>query len=281
NGSAAVGSVDYWLNKFEEDYFAKRARTPKSETTWKDYSRIFKKLDRAADLNEDSLMKVVLSTPPDSRTRQKACIYLKSLAQFAKIDFDPSDYKGNYSPESVELRDIPSDAEIQQWRERIPNSHGWQYAFGLMAAYGLRNYEIFHIDFDSIKTAPGHLRIVESKRNKKSERIIWCLYPEWWEQWELGNISQPFPQVTGKTNSDLGDRVLKAFLRYGFSRPYNLRHAWAIRAINFIPLEMAARMMDHSVRVHSQIYQRWLNQEHYQKMYEIMMSRSDRPLPPQ
>ncbi|MGL6340995.1 MAG: hypothetical protein ACRC80_17880, partial [Waterburya sp.] len=81
-------------------------------------------------------------------------------------------------------------------------------------------------------------------------RLIWCLYPEWWEMWNLGDIDQPFPQVSGKTNSDLGDRVNKAFKRYGFSHPYNLRHAWAIRAIGFIPVELAAPMMDHSVLEH-------------------------------
>ena len=274
-----IGSCDYWVAKFEENYFDKRERNSKSETTWKDYQKIFNKFPDGAKLNTQTLNQLVLSTKPDTRNRQKACTYTKALAKFAGIDFDPTDYSGSYSPESVELRDIPSDIEIQQWRDRIPNK-AWQYAFGLMAAYGLRNYELFHIDLESIKKSPGHLRILESKKNKKTERYIWCLYPEWHEVWQLGDINQPFPQITGKNNSALGDRVNKAFKRYGFNKPYNLRHAWAIRAINFIPVELAARMMDHSVEVHTRTYQRWINQEHYDRMYRLMMSRQDTPKPP-
>lgn len=279
-GNTRFNTVEHWVAKFEKDYFNRRERNSKSESTFKDYQKIFKKFDKGAPLNTDTLMAVVLSTSPDTRTRKKACIYLKALAEFADIDFDPSRFAGNYSADSVELRNIPTDKEIQEWYDRIPKAHGWKYAFGLMAAYGLRNYELFYIDFDSLKQSPGHLRIVESKRNKKIERLIWCLYPEWWEMWDLGNIKQPFPTVTGKTNSDLGDRVLKAFKRYGFSKPYNLRHAWAIRAINFVPVEMAAKMMDHSVIIHTKTYQRWINNEHYEKIYQQAINRVDRPLPP-
>ena len=275
-----INTVTYWLARFEEDYFSKRQRNSKTETTWSDYQKIFRKLPPEAKLNEQTLLETILSTTPDTRTRKKACTYLKALAKLAGIVIDFSEYSGSYSPSAVNPRDIPTDAEIQQWRDRIPNSRGWQYAFGLIAAYGLRNYELFYADLESIAKSPGHLRIRESKINAESERIIWCLYPEWWKKWELGNINQPFPKITGKNNSELGNRVTQALGRYGFNKPYNLRHAWAIRAINFIPVEIAARMMDHDLSVHTRIYQRWINQNHYEKMYEIMMNRNDRPLPP-
>ncbi|GAP95019.1 hypothetical protein NIES2104_15390 [Leptolyngbya sp. NIES-2104] len=38
------------------------------------------------------------------------------------------------------------------------------------------------------------------------------------------------PQVTGKSNSALGGRVPNAFKRYGFHKPYYLRHCWAVRS---------------------------------------------------
>lgn len=243
NSNRVTGSIESWIDKFEQDYFNKRERNSKTETTWKDYLKIFKKLSQHQKLTAEELKLAVLQTEPDTRTRQKACTYLKALAKFAAIDFDPSDYAGNYSAESLELRDIPSDPRIAEMRSSISNS-SWRFAFGLMAAYGLRNYELFHCDLDSIKKSPGHLKIFESKRNKKRERNIWCLYPEWWEQWELGNDNNYLPNVSGKTNSDLGDRVNKAFKRYGICKPYNLRHAWAIRSIGFIPVELAAPMMD-------------------------------------
>ncbi len=201
--SAPIGSAGYWIDKFYEDYFNKRDRNPKTETTWKDYCKVFNKFNPERVLDQNHLLDVILATKPDTRSRKRACTYTKKLALFASINFNPSEYKGNYSADSVDIRDIPSDFEIQQWRDKMPTEYGLKYAFGLMAAYGLRNYELFHIDLESIKKPPGHLRIVESKRNKKTERLIWCLYPEWYEAWELGNIEQVFPHYTGKTNSDL------------------------------------------------------------------------------
>jgi hypothetical protein len=73
----AIGSVEYWLEKFEEDYFNKRQRNSKSETTFQDYQKIFSKLPDGENLNQETLLKVVLSTEPDTRTRKKACTYLK------------------------------------------------------------------------------------------------------------------------------------------------------------------------------------------------------------
>ena len=180
----SIGSVEYWLTKFEEDYFNKRERNHKSETTWKDYQKIFNKLNPKDKLTNESLLAVILSTKPNTRTRQKTCTYLKALAKFAQLGFNPTEYSGNYSPESVELRNIPTDKEIMLYRDRIPSNRGWKYAFSLMAAYGLRNHELFYVDLDSLKNSPGHLRIIESKRGKKRERLIWCLYPEWWHMWQ-------------------------------------------------------------------------------------------------
>jgi hypothetical protein len=43
-------------------------------------------------------------------------------------------------------------------------------------------------------------------------------------------------------------------------KPYDLRHAWAIRAhILGIPIKAAADNLGHSVQVHTQTYQRWFS----------------------
>ena len=108
----AVGSVDYWIGKFKEDYFNKRERNRKTESTWADYQKIFKKLPQGATLDRSTLLKVVLSTKPETRTRQKTCIFLNGLAKFAGLECDLSEYAGHYSSESLELRDIPSDKTL-------------------------------------------------------------------------------------------------------------------------------------------------------------------------
>ena len=280
NKGQAINSAGFWIDKFEEDYFSKRERNPKTETTWKDYCKVFNKFDKEKKLTTESLLAVVKNCPPDTRSRVRACTYTKKLAAFAGIDFDPIEYRGNYSADSVDIRDIPSDRDIQEWRDKMPSKYGLRYAFGLMAAYGLRPYELFYIDLESIKKSPGHLRIIESKRNKKTERFIWCLYPEWYELWDLGNIEQPFPNYSGKTNSDLGNRIGDALRRHGFCKAYNLRHAWAIRSISFLPIELAAPMMDHDIAVHRKTYHRFLKQSDYDRFYKMMMDRPDRPKPP-
>ncbi|NEQ27482.1 MAG: tyrosine-type recombinase/integrase [Microcoleus sp. SIO2G3] len=109
---------------------------------------------------------------------------------------------------------------------------------------------------------------------------VYPLYPEWAKDWELQNMQ--IPNCNGRNNSDLGNRVTKAFKRYGvpFS-PYDLRHGWAIRSLEFgMPIELAAQQMGHSIGVHTQTYHRWISEEVHQRAYEVMLLRSERPMPP-
>ena len=269
-------TVVYWLELFERDYFNRRERNQKSETTWKvEYESMFKRLPESEKLSDRILLDLVFSTKPDTRQRKRAVMVGSALAKFAGIDIDLTPYQGTYNSSKTVRRDIPTDKQIAAWYEQLLNPH-WQFVYGLMAAYGLRNHEVFNLDLDSLQKPPGHLIVLDGKTGA---RKVWCLYPEWWEKWRLYEIEQ-LPELKGKNNRDLGGRVTRAFKRYGLTQPYNLRHAWAIRAINFMPVEMAARQMGHSVDLHCKTYQRWISESHEQKMYEIMMSRSDRPLAP-
>ncbi|MEO1765410.1 MAG: site-specific integrase, partial [Cyanobacteria bacterium J06629_18] len=63
-------------------------------------------------------------------------------------------------------------------------------------------------------------------------------------------------QITGLTQ-----RVSWWFRKIGLEfKPYDLRHAWAIRAhILGVPIKAAADNLGHSVQVHTQTYQRWFS----------------------
>ena len=50
--------------------------------------------------------------------------------------------------------------------------------------------------------------------------------------------------------------------------------------MGFMPDSMAARMMAHTTEVHNQTYKRWIDADREDKFYQILMSRSDRPMPP-
>jgi len=59
----------------------------------------------------------------------------------------------------------------------------------------------------------------------------------------------------------LTQRVSWWFRKIGLDfKPYDLRHAWAIRAhILGIPIKAAADNLGHSVQVHTMTYQRWFS----------------------
>ncbi|MBW4516043.1 MAG: site-specific integrase [Timaviella obliquedivisa GSE-PSE-MK23-08B] len=274
-------TVSSWVERFETDYFNRRSRTPKSETTWRtDYRQPFSQLPSDALLTAETLRQSILETEPDTRNRQRRCMALGLLAKFAGLELNATALRGDYSPKRVSPRDLPTDAEISQWRDRIPNLR-WQYAFGLMACYGLRNHELFHIDLEKLKTNPV-LSLIDDKDGggKTGARRVWACYPEWWDKWQLWNVDL-LPQVTGKTNSDLGSRVTIALKRYGFYKPYNLRHAWAVRTLEFdIPVELAAQQMGHSLKVHDESYHAWISDDVHQRAFDRAMQRPDRPLAP-
>ncbi|MDJ0681776.1 MAG: hypothetical protein QNJ18_18195 [Xenococcaceae cyanobacterium MO_167.B52] len=273
--SQSLESIEYWVDKLEEDYFNRKDRNDRTSHTWEtDYLAMFKRLPQSEKLSDLVLLDLIFDTKPNSRQRKRACIAASALAKFAGIDLDVSAYRGSYDPSP---RNIPSDQEIAIAYETI-NNKSWQYVYALMATYGLSNHEVFYADLNSIKKAPGHLK-VSYRKGKTETRIIWALYPEWWEQWRLYDM-QTLPDVSGKNNQALGSRVTRAFSRYKLTQPYNLRHAWAIRAIDFIPIELAARMMGHSLDVHYKTYQRWITEAHQEKMYKLMIDRTDRPKPP-
>ncbi|UBF28306.1 hypothetical protein K9N68_10740 [Kovacikia minuta CCNUW1] len=141
-----ANTVADWWNKFEADYFTRRQRTPKSETTWrKDYQQVFSALPPDEPLTVQLLMTAITATKPDTKTRQRFVMVCSSLARFAELEANFKGLRGNYSSKSVSPRDLPEDRVIADWREKIPNPL-WQRAYGLMATYGLRPHEVFHLD---------------------------------------------------------------------------------------------------------------------------------------
>ncbi len=264
-----------WVEKFEADYFTRRRRNPQSETTWKsDYLKVFSQLPSDQALTPELLKEAIAGTAPDTRTRRRFVQTLSRLATFAGIETDLKPLIGNYSPSKVSPRDVPADRLVAEVREALKDGP-WKWAYGMLAVYGLRNHELFSLDVSRFPV----IQVVDG--TKTGARRIWPIYPEWAEQWQLNQVS--VPNCTGKTNSDLGNRVTHAFKRLKIPfNPYDLRHAWAIRSITFgLPTELAAAQMGHSLQVHNSIYHAWITDEVHQRHFEILMQRSDRPQPPE
>jgi hypothetical protein len=276
-------TVSDWIERYETEYFNRRSRNPKSITTWRtDYRQPFAQLPADEPITAEMLRQSILETEPDTRNRQRRCMALGQLAKFAGIDLDAKALRGKYSPKRVNPRDIPSDKEISEWRDLIYAEHeAWGWAFGMMACYGLRNHELFYLDLDRLRHN-AVLNMIEHPNGNTSKtgvRRVWACYPEWYDKWHLWDVK--LPSVTGKTNSDLGHRVTNQLKRYGFFKPYNLRHRWAVRTIEFgIAPELAAIQMGHSYQIHSDVYHHWIGDEVHQRAFDIAMQRNDRPLPP-
>ncbi len=251
-----------WLAKFEQS-----KRDTVCSTTWKtDYQRPFGCLPADEPITSQVLLSAIALTTPNTRQRRRFCLAFRQLAQFVGLDIDVSDLMGNYSPTRVQPRNLPTDEEIAICFDQIKNPQ-WQWVYGVIAAYGLRDHEAFYLDMSKFPIA----QVLEGKTGY---RQCWPLRPEWAEQWNLADTKRPL--VTGECHADFGARVCKFFARslVGF-RSYDLRHAWAIRAVRLgLEPSLAAKQMGHSLNVHSKTYHLALNEREQQQAYDLLLARS-------
>jgi hypothetical protein len=267
-------TIGHWIDRLEIEYFSEKPETATSRETWKnDYLQALKKLPPERPLTAEVLKRALLdSTEPDTRTRRRYALAYAKLADLAGLSHGLREMVGNYSARAVSPRSLPDDRTIAAVRDSIQNE-SWRWAFGLQAVYGLRNHEIF---FTDLLDWP----IAYINRGKTDERYAWPLYPEWAIDWRLHEQSKP--EVSGQKNSDYGHRVTVAYRREGVPfAPYNLRHCWAVRSIEFgLDVSLAAAQLGHSVRVHADIYRLWITRKTHERAMTILLKRGDRPLPP-
>jgi integrase len=249
-----------WIREFKQHYMGTHNL---SETTWeRHWQTVYDALPQNETLIATALVAIALDTPSNSRKRREYCLKLQKLADFAAIEIDLKPYQGSYSSTKPQnARTLPTDEMVGEWLAKIENPE-WRSFYGIVATFGLRPHEFWFCHFVDELT----LQITEGKTG---ERQVQALYPEWVERWGLREIQQP--NVTAKVYRDYGDRASTQFRRYDLPfSPYDLRHAWAIRAsITFkLPDTIAARMMGHSVDVHNRTYHRWLSQAKQADVYQ-------------
>ncbi|MGB8688391.1 MAG: site-specific recombinase, partial [Microcoleus sp.] len=217
-----------------------------------------------AVLSPELLLDAITKTKPNTRQRRRFCLAFRQLATFAGIEIDVADLKGNYSPTKVQPRNLPTDEEIADCFAQIENPQ-WQWVFGVLAAYGLRDHEAFFLDVSKFP-------IIQVLEGKTGYRQCWPLRLEWAERWDLVNVKRP--PVTGRCHADFGDRVCKFFSRSPANFcAYDLRHAWAIRAMSFgLDATLAAKQMGHSLATHTQTYHLALNEREQQAAYDVLLA---------
>ena len=286
-----AGPLNTAIECFERQFFTdpRRRRNPAgSRTTWTaaylPYLRRLRRLAGAQQLplGAPLLEQVLESYPLASRGRQQCGTALAALARSAQLSLpaDWSERAAGYGLHAAQFRQLPTDQQILQALERIPNP-GWRLAYGLMAAYGLRNHEVFFTDLSAL--APGGDRVIRVlPTSKTGEHQVWPFQPEWVDLFELprlGEIRQLLPPVCTDlrrtTLQQVGRRVAEQFRRYDLPlTPYDLRHAWAVRTIHIgLPDTVAARMMGHSVAIHTRTYHHWITRRDQQQAVDTALAR--------
>ncbi len=237
---------------------------------------------RRASLTPELLLAVLESYPLASRSRQQCALVLGALARQREMPL-PADWQElgrGYGLHAARFRPLPSDAQILRVVEQIPNPR-WRLVYGLMATYGLRNHEVFFCDFSAM--APGGDRVLRVlPTSKTGEHQVWPFQPEWVELFALDRLGCD-PEGLPPVDTDLrrtslqrvGQRVSEQFRRYQLPlTPYDLRHAWAVRTIHIgLPDTVAARMMGHSVAIHTRTYHHWITRRDQQQAVDAALSR--------
>ena len=209
-----------------------------------------------------------------TRSRKQCGTSLNVFAEFIEHNL-PSEWKSlskGYGLKKASFRNLPDDQLIENLWGNIPNK-SWQYVFALMATYGLRNHEVFFCDLNSLKDKGDKIiRILPT--TKTGEHQVWPFHPKWVEKFGLSSLGDD-PNLLPRINKNLrettlqniGKRITDQFNRYKLNiRPYDLRHAWAVRTIFYdLPDTVAARMMGHSVSLHTQTYHHWITKRDQQK----------------
>lgn len=279
------------LEAFEAAFFAdpRRRRNPAGcRTTWSSaYLPYLRRLaavaaERELPLGLPLLEMALESYAASSRSRQQCGTALAALARHFELDLPDnwSERAAGYGLHAAQFRRLPGDPQILLWAEQIPNP-AWRLAYGLMATYGLRNHEVFFCDLSAL--APGGDRVIRVlPTSKTGEHQVWPFQSNWVEHFgleQLGSAQPPLPAVATDlrhtTLQQVGRRVAEQFRRYELPiTPYDLRHAWAVRTIHIgLPDTVAARMMGHSVAIHTRTYHHWITRRDQQQAVDAALAR--------
>ncbi len=281
------------VESFKKQFFSDTSKSKSTSgriSTWQSaYKPYMNRLigvshESTLKLNEELFLKILLSYKENSRSRQQCGIALSALARHLKLEL-PKNWKqlqSGYGIHESNFRELPNDEEILNSFQSIPNPK-WRFVFGLMATYGLRNHEVFFSDLSCLKkNGDKILRVFPN--TKTGEHQVWPFHPEWVSLFKLDQpgITQDLlpcikTDLRETTLQHIGRRVSEQFRRYKIAfTPYDLRHAWAVRTILIgLPNTVAAKMMGHSVSIHTKTYHHWITKRDQQLAVDSALSRGN------
>ena len=252
SGQEAVSRTEVWWRQ-------QRKRGPSADVTWSTtYAAPLRPLLGQGAVTLDTLRAVVESKPVGSCSRRKAALAVTAVAQALELGTEAvQELRGlgkGYSPlKDAAPRDLPSDELIVEVIDGLPS--GWQWVAGICATYGARPHEAL------LMATVESNGLVVIRGGKTGARQGLPLPKAWIERWELQ--AKRLPSINlDRDHRTVGSQLGVALRRYEAPfLPYDLRHAWAVRAIHNpqISPSLAAKSLGHSLMVHTSLYQRWFD----------------------
>lgn len=251
SGAEAIERTRAWWLRYGKHSHA-------AEFTWQnEYARLLRPLRAIRALEPSHLYALVGTALPKTRTSKGlagACaIVARALGWPPEVTQRLLTAGKGYTSRSAKRRDIPTDEAIERAIDRLTDA--WQWTAGMVATYGCRPHEA--LKFAEVLPS-GVARIGGGKTGARQSL---ALPHAWIERWDLHRERKPRVNLD-RPNGRIGRAMSCVFRRQemGF-QPYDLRHAWAVRAIRDprISPSLAAKSMGHSLVMHSSVYQRWFD----------------------
>jgi hypothetical protein len=289
-------TVGEYFKIYQEEFFPTKGRrqTKRQQIAmFKSHEgRIKKYLPFDSILTKDLITEGFKNTPPSSAVRANLWDALVSFCRVIGFEYDKFDkFKCTYEYKS---RDIPDDqAIIDGWAKmKVPpqrqdvrflgNEDCYNWAYGILATYGLRPHEILAIDCQKSFKPPRYALYIDSTitdGTKTGNRVVYPLPPDWVEFFDLSNVKNTLfiDNINRNINflPEMSNYLSRRFRtrEVGF-QPYDLRHRYAIRGHELgVPIDDMSRWMGHNIQTHTRTYQKWMKEETSQIIFDLMLER--------
>ncbi|NET70567.1 MAG: site-specific integrase [Sphaerospermopsis sp. SIO1G2] len=297
----SIRTVGEVIEEFEIQYFKTHKKTEKSNHTFSYYIDYLKRYVGVDTLLTQESVEKSLNDLTNDHAKRSSLKTLKVLRNTLYLTSYNLDNFKVVKPQ-VQIRDIPSDEDAVKFYQNFNNYSVnrkktikkslvdswklWQWVYGMLATYGLRPRELFvHPDINwwlSPDNTDNTWKV--SPETKTGYREVVPLHPDWVELFDLKNselLNLLIIQIEGKSSfkeiNVIRVNCSSWFRRVGIPfTPYDLRHAWAIRAhIMGVPIKAAADNLGHSVEIHTEIYQKWFSLDNRKKVINSAVNRQD------
>ncbi|MBF2063049.1 MAG: integrase [Calothrix sp. C42_A2020_038] len=282
------------IEEYEQAFWKTHTHNRQGVRTWEShYLRHLKKLPQDQPLTLEAIETALKKTKPNTSSRFYLSWQLKKFADFCGIDVAKQIVAYATPNPNPTLRRIPTDNEIiagfdligaplsrYSSKENITYPEQWQWAYGMLAAYGLRPHELFALDLEAFISPSNTFHLIRlnptlTQGTKTGERNCGVppLYPHWVELFDLKNIKVP---VFGGTLENQTAKLYNRFRTVNLNfRPYDLRHAYAIRGHRLrVPIKTMSDYMGHTVNEHTKTYQRWMSEDANLEIYKEVVINS-------